>query len=284
MQTDTTIRNQSLALTFFVHGLIFLFLLFAVLTTPTPPLSGGEGVIVNIGYMDAASGDEQPTSENTTTDPVVEKVKPVAQTEQTKIATQDLEETATIPVKEKKKPEIIKVKETKPVVKLPEKVKVEEYKPVVDQRAIYKGKANNSKSQGTATSGTGDQGNPDGDPNSNLYGKPGSGNGSGDGNGTGSGVGDGSAPGVSFSLGGRSMVRLPKVNDNSQDQGKVVIDIVVDKYGTVVTATGPGRGSTTTSTNLVRKAKEAAVKTKFSPSPQGVEEQHGTITFVFIVR
>lgn len=80
------------------------------------------------------------------------------------------------------------------------------------------------------------------------------------------------------------MVRLPKVTDTSQDQGKVVIDVVVDKYGTVVTATGPGRGSTTTSTNLVRKAKEAALKTKFSNSPEGVEEQHGTITFVFILR
>ena len=284
MQSDITIRNKSLALTLFVHALIFLFLLYAMLTTPMPPLSGGEGVIVNIGYMDAATGDEQPMSENTTTDPVVEKVKPVTQTEENKIATQETEETTTIPVKEKKKENITKIKETKPVVKLPEKVKVEVYKPVVDPRSLYKGKSNNSVTQGTATNGNGDQGNPNGDPNSNLYGKPGNGNGNGEGNGTGPGTGDGSAPGVSFNLSGRSMVRLPKVTDNSQDQGKIVIDVVVDKDGTVVTATGPGRGSTTTSTNLVRKAKEAALKTKFSSSPQGVEEQHGTITFVFILR
>ena len=105
--------------------------MYAVLTTPVPPFSGGEGVIVNIGYMDAATGEEQPTSENTTTDPVVEKVKPVTQTEQNKIATQETEETTTIPIKEKKKETITKVKETKPVVKLPEKVKVAEYKPVL---------------------------------------------------------------------------------------------------------------------------------------------------------
>ncbi len=284
MQSDITIRNKSLALTLLVHAIIFLILLYAVLTTPVPPLSGGQGVIVNIGYVDAATGEEQPMSENITTDPVVEKVKPVTQTEENKIATQDMEESAVIPVKEKKKEVKTAVKETKPVVKLPEKVKVEVYKPVVDPRALYKGKTSNSKSQGTATNGAGDQGSPTGDPFSHEYGKPGSGNGNGEGNGTGTGTGDGSAPGISFSLSGRSMVRLPKVTDTSQDQGKVVIDVVVDKYGTVVTATGPGRGSTTTSTNLVRKAKEAALKTKFSNSPEGVEEQHGTITFVFILR
>jgi periplasmic protein TonB len=76
----------------------------------------------------------------------------------------------------------------------------------------------------------------------------------------------------------------PKISDQSQEQGKVVVDITVDKTGNVVTAGAPGRGSTTTSTNLVRKAKEAAMKTKFSPSAEGVEEQRGTITFVFILR
>ena len=284
MQSEINIRNKSLALTVLVHLLIFLALLFAVLTTPSPPLSGGEGVIVNIGYVDAATGEEQPLSENITTDPVIEKTKPVTQTEETKLATQELEESESVIIKEKKKDQKTPVKESKPVVKLPEKVKVEMFKPTVDARALYKGKTNNSRSQGTAASGAGDQGSPDGDPLSNKFGKQGSGNGSGEGNGQGSGTGDGSAPGVSFSLSGRSAVRLPKVVDTSQDQGKVVIDIVVDKYGTVVTAIGPGRGSTTTSTNLVRKAKEAALKTKFSSSPEGVEEQHGTITFVFIVR
>lgn len=284
MQSDITIRNKSWALTFIVHGIIFLILLYSILKTPVPPLSGGEGVIVNIGYVDAATGEEQPMSDNTTTEPVPEKVRPITQTEQNKVATQDLEETTTLPVKEKKKAVVAPIKETKPAVKLPEKVKVTEYKPVVDPKALYKGKSNNSKSQGTAVSGTGDQGNPDGDPNSNKYGKPGSGNGSGDGNGTGTGTGDGNGPGVSFSLSGRKPIGLPKVNDNSQEYGKVVIDIVVDKNGRVITATGPARGSNTTSTNLVRKAREGALKTQFNPSPEGVEEQHGTMTFNFIVR
>ncbi len=284
MQSDITIRNKSLALTLLVHGIIFLILLYVVLTTPSPPLSGGEGVIVNIGYVDAATGEEQPMSDNTTTDPEVERVKPITQTEQNKLATQDLEESAVVPIKENKKVVKAPVKKVSPVVSLPEKVKVTEYKPVVDPKSLYKGKTNNSKSQGTATSGTGDQGNPDGDPNSNKYGKSGSGNGSGDGNGTGNGSGDGSGSGVSFSLSGRRPIGLPKVNDNSQEYGKVVIDIVVDKNGKVITATGPARGSNTTSTNLVRKAREGALKTQFNPSPEGVEEQHGTMTFNFIVR
>src|SRR5436189_4261628 len=103
MQSDITIRNKSLALTLLVHAIIFLFLLYAILRTPVPPLSGGEGVIVNIGYVEAATGEEQPMSDNTTTEPVPEKVKPVTQSEQNKVATQDIEETTVIPVKEKKK-------------------------------------------------------------------------------------------------------------------------------------------------------------------------------------
>jgi hypothetical protein len=74
------------------------------------------------------------------------------------------------------------------------------------------------------------------------------------------------------------------VDDRSQEEGKIVIDIIVDKNGNVVRATDGGRGSTLNNATLKRKCKEAALKAKFSSSPAGVEEQKGTITFNFILR
>ena len=76
----------------------------------------------------------------------------------------------------------------------------------------------------------------------------------------------------------------PSLYDNSQETGKVVVSIKVDKYGSVIDAQPGARGSTTTSSTLFRKAKEAAMKARFSPSDKGVEEQVGTVTFVFVMQ
>jgi periplasmic protein TonB len=281
---DISIRKKSMLLTLLIHGVMVLLLFYFVLTTPVPPMGGGEGVLVNIGYVDLASGEIQPMSENISEEPAVQETPPPVKAEEVEVATQDLEDAPVItpPKPAVKKPEI------KPVIKeTPVKVSEAPVKPVVkspDPRALYKGRNTGSTSQGTGTSGTGDQGNPLGDPFSKEYGQPGSGSGSGIGFGTGTGSGSGTGPGISFDLSGRSMVRKPTITDDSQEQGRVVIDVTVDKNGKVLTANGPGRGSTTTSSVLVRKAKEAAMKTHFSPSPAGVEEQRGTMTFNFILR
>ena len=281
---EISVRQKSILLTLLIHAAIFIFLLLIILKTPDPPMGGGEGVLVNIGYMDMASGEIQPMSENTTEDPIVED-QSTPTPEETDVATQDLEEAPTIA---KKDPIKIEKKSTPTVIKDPAPVKKSEPKVVperkADPRALYPGKSNNSTSQGTANSGKGDQGNPLGDPFSNQYGTPGNGNGSGSGNGSGNGSGDGKGPGVSYDLSGRSWSQKPSISDNSQEYGKVVIDVIVDKNGNVTSVSGPGRNSTTTSSVLVKKAKEAAMRAKFSPSSNGVEEQRGTITFNFVLR
>ncbi len=280
---DDTIRSRSIILSVMVHALIFLVLLFTMMTTSIPPFpeaGGSGGVIVNIGYLDEAGGEIQPMSENITEDPSLNKIKQQAQAEEN-YATQDMEESPV--VKEKKE---VKKNEVKPVNTPVNTTKVEKkvVEPVktVDPRAMYKGKANDSKSQGTGT-GEGDQGDPQGDPNSKYYGKNGNGTGVGQGDGEGDGSGSGKG-GVSFSLAGRRMVRTPQINDKSQETGKVVVDITVDKDGSVVAAIPGGRGSTTTSAYLMKLAKDAAMKAKFNPSPEGADIQKGTISFVFLVQ
>jgi protein TonB len=280
-----SVRQKSLLLTLLIHGVIILLLFLAVLTTPNPPLGGGEGVLVNIGYVDMASGEIQPMSENTTQDPSVQEETYQEPVEESPVQTQDLEDA---PVINNPKPKPITTK-PKPVTPNPKPVTsnntpVKPVEKTPDPRALYKGKNTNSSSQGTASSGNGDQGNPLGDPFSKEYGTPGSGNGSGTGFGSGNGSGNGNGPGVSYDLSGRTMVRKPQISDDSQEQGRVVIEVTVDKNGKVLAATGPYRGSTTTSGVLVRKAKEAALKMQFNPSPNGIEEQRGTVTINFILR
>jgi hypothetical protein len=56
----------------------------------------------------------------------------------------------------------------------------------------------------------------------------------------------------------------------------------VNKEGEVISASGPARGSTTTSSNLVNISKEAALKTKFEPS--NIDLQKGTMTFRYFMK
>ncbi len=278
---DDTIRSRSIILSVVVHAVIFLVLLFTVMKTSIPPFpeaGGSGGVIVNIGYLDEAGGLIQPVSENITVDPSVNKVKQQSQPEEN-YATQDMEESPIVKENKDVKKDVKKVTTT-PVTTKVVKTNVEPVK-TVNTKALYQGKNNNSKSQGTGE-GAGDQGDPKGDPNSNYYGK--SGNGTGVGQGDGEGTGSGSGKGVSFSLSGRKMVRTPQINDRSQETGKVVVDITVDKDGNVVAAIPGGRGSTTTSAYLMRLAKDDAMKAKFNPSPEGADIQKGTISFVFLVQ
>lgn len=276
---NANIRSRSMILSVAVHAGLFLVLLFTMLKTQIPPFpetGGSGGVIVNIGTFDEASGDVQPMAEVISKDPVIQKVPPATAPEED-IATQDLEEVNIPPAK---KVDVKKdVKPTKTEVK--NTTKPAEPVKTVNPSAIYQGKTTASKSQGTG-SGSGDQGDKNGDPFSKYTGK--NGNGTGTGGGEGTGIGNGTGKGISFSLSGRKLIRTPQITDHSQETGKVVVDITVDKDGNVETAIPGGRGSTTTSAYLFRLAKEAAMKAKFNPSPEGADIQKGTISFVFLVQ
>lgn len=269
---------KALAGTLFFHAVILLIFVLMVFTNPDPPMfSDNAGVEVNFGYMEDGMGEVQPEPDKDlmTTTPQKEKQEEVKQ-EEKELITQDVEEAPEIMKKEVPKKE---VKKNTVIVEKPKKEQPKQ--PVVDQSALYKPKKKGGEGE---TGKPGDQGIEEGSLLSKTHGNNMGTGDHGDGTGKDGNGGNGDGTGVSFTLADRSMRLAPRLTDQSQEQGKVVIDITVDKQGNVVTASGPGRGSTTSSANLVRKAKEAAMKSKFSPSPQGVEEQRGTITFVFILR
>ncbi len=272
-------QYRSLFLTLLIHAGLFIMLMFLYITSQNPPWEeglaggGGGGSFVEFGTLEFNDAPQvTPQTQETTVN------------KDDEIITSDIEETVTINQPEKKKdPKPDKKKDikptTKPVIKEPILAKVEERK--ADPRSLYPGKKGSAGSPtGTQPgNGTGGTGNGNGGGNGD-----GTGTGSGGGSGTGSGGGNGDGAGIGFDLTGRNFRSLPKLEDRSQEQGRVVIEIIVDKSGNVLRADGPARGSTITNASLVRKSIEAARKAKFSPSPQGVEEQKGSITFNFILR
>ncbi|NTW32509.1 MAG: energy transducer TonB [Bacteroidetes bacterium] len=262
MTADVENTNRGLAAvyTFAFHLLVLLFIFFFIFKTPIPPypeFGGGSGLEVNFGNSDQGLGD------NLSEQLIPIETKTISSDNNDNVITQDQEETTTISSKDKK------VK-TKNVIQIND--------PVVNKGALYskKSKAN----QGIA-GGVGNQGKENGDVNSSNYkGNGGSGGGPGKGNGT--GIGDGNGPGTSYNLSGRKITVLPKPAYNSDEQGKVVVAITVDKTGKVITAVAGAKGTTITDKTLLRQSEQAALKAKFDAKSDAAIEQKGTITYVFI--
>lgn len=271
LENEKKQRVKSILITAAIHALLILLLVFLKMMAPVPPPEEEE-ILINFGTSDQGMGTVQP--EETTTDKNTQKSNALEneqprETQSAKdvqpVKTQDTEEAPKIK-KEKTKIEI--KKESPKPVEQPEKVE----EPKVNPKALYKGKSKTSGQGKPGNEGetgkTGDQGAPEGDPNATSH--------------TGTGLG---TSGMHLSLAGRGWRIKPSIDDRSQETGKVVITIKVDKDGNVISATGPSKGSTTQNLGLYQKSKEAALKAKFSPckSSDCPEEQSGTITFTFKV-
>lgn len=81
----------------------------------------------------------------------------------------------------------------------------------------------------------------------------------------------------------RTLISIPPVMTDSEVEGIVVVEIVVDEKGQVIKAKPGLRGTTTTNSILWAKARMAALHLKFSESP-GTKEQIGTYSFIFTLR
>lgn len=244
--------------TLIFHAVVIL-LLFLLGFTTALPLPGEEGVEVSLGTSDDGFGDIQPEKPA-----AIESSAPQPKTVEVKeeIVTQDIEDA----------PSVETVKETnEKTEKVVEKVVKEPVKeePKVNPAALYKGKSTTTTEQGSEgiTGNEGDQGKPTGSIDSKNYlGK--------------GGFGDG----LSYSLAGREPKYLPKPSTDFKENGTVVVQITVNKYGKVVNAVATDKGSNTTDTKLRRLAEEAAKKAVFNAKTDAAELQRGTITYHFVVK
>lgn len=89
--------------------------------------------------------------------------------------------------------------------------------------------------------------------------------------------------GISFTLTGRKASSLPKPQYTVQKEGKVVVEIFVDRNGNVVDAIPGKKGSTTTDAQLYEEARKAALKAKFDSNPNAPDRQKGEITYIFLL-
>ena len=91
----------------------------------------------------------------------------------------------------------------------------------------------------------------------------------------------------SWSLGGRYLVgkdHLDEPSNNSNKEGRVVVEIVVNQAGKVIQAKASAHGSTVQDAALWKAAEEAAMKTTFNVNYNAQAAQTGTITYIFKLR
>ena len=251
-KTNKVNKRNGIVGTFLFHSFLILSFFFLGLKYQDPP-PNEEGISINFGFMEDGMGnsEDQIQKEKKQVIKETEKIKQVENT--TKNITQTTSET--INIKEGNKEEKTKKEIEEDVDK-----EIEEKKPEINKKALYTGKK--KKSEGKKKQ-QGNQGNIEGEKNSKIY------------NSEGIGI-DGS----NYQLGGRVAINKVKPK-NFQNEGTVVVIITVDRNGNVINAIAGAKGSTTLNKQLLNKAKNAALKTKFSAKESAPNNQQGRIIYYF---
>ena len=267
------------------------------------PTEEEEGVLVNFGDSEQGYGQVEPrpaVAQNIPTPPPTpseptpaqESSPEPQQTGEEEVVNQDFEESAVIEQKKKKKREEDELKRRQEELKRQqeleqqrlaeeqrrkeeeERKRIEEEQRQQQQRQATNARAANAFAAGRNasggntgegnTTGNGNQGSPNGDINSTNR------------------VGNGGGNGINFSLAGRSFgTKPPKPEDKGKTDGKVVVEIRVDRSGKVIGATPGKAGTTITDANVREACRKAALEAKFNSDPNAPEVQIGTITYIF---
>ena len=285
-------RNSAKITTLIV--MILVLLLFVVGTPPymDPPLE--YGVAVNFGTSDVGSGEVQPLEpiksepKEVVTEPVVKETKVEETKAEPKKSEQPAEKVLTadnaeaIAMKKQKEAADAKAKadaNAKAEVERAEKAKEAAEAKKRQEEADKKAKLDAliggvKKSDGKASGGEGDDNKPgdkgqlDGDPYAPSYfGQPGTGSG-------GSGTG--------YGLRGRGKPENGKVVPDCYEEGRVVVEIHVNRDGRVVNAI-PGKKGTTGNICLYEAARKTALTYKWPADPKAPSTQIGFVKIDFSV-
>ncbi|SHJ81766.1 energy transducer TonB [Pseudozobellia thermophila] len=307
---DTRHKKKSFTLTTLLLSVLLLVMFYIGLTYMDPPEENG--ISVNFGTMDFGSGNVQPKeqirSEPLDTPPVEpskqeevveeEVVEEVAEevpeevvaeeAPAEKVLTQENEEAIKIKkaqeakrkaeeaeriaqkkareAEEKKRAEAERIAREKKLAEEKARKEQEAKKKKLDELigGISKSEGNASGSEGDDNR-AGDKGQPGGDPYAtSYYGSPGSGSGTG-----------------GYGLNGRSLVSKGKVKQECNEEGRVVVKIVVDRNGNVVSATPGVKGTTNNHPCLLEPAKKTAFKHKWNLDSNAPSQQVGFVVVNF---
>ncbi len=251
-----------------------------------------KGILVNFGTDETGSGliEPSPPQSQDETTPVRPDQSTTQPENKNALLTQNIDKESpavkkvdSLEVKKRKeqteadriKREELKAEKIKKAVADAEKKRVEaEQKRASDIQNRTKNALANSKNSNTnstsegITGGSGNQGVPTGSVDSQVHG-PGGGTGN---------------SGISYDLQGRGFRLLPNPRYEYQGEGKVVVEVSVDRSGKVTKAVAGRPGSTTLDGYLLTEAQKAAMKATFEPKPTAPLIQTGTITYNFILK
>lgn len=282
-------RRKSIILTIITYALLLLLLFFLRFWPPANMKlmggGGGGGIEMNFGDSDFGMGDNSKSEVLNVKDVVKAPTAPTP--EENVISDDNADDNVVVPKNDniKTKPVTVK-KDVKPVV----------VKPKVSQsaNAALSSILGNKGGDGNDTR-NGNKGSANGNLNSNGYygngsgtgtgGGKGSGNGtgtgSGTGTGTGSGNGGGNGSGSGYALGNRKALSKPQPDYTCQEQGRVAVQVTVDRNGNTVSVTAGVQGTTNTAKCLLDQAKIAAMSTKWQADSNAPETQVGKIIYTF---
>ncbi len=298
-QQEEKHKKKAMTISIIVHISLIILALIPILTFPDPP-PGQEGILVNLGLPDEGEGSEnagpatpaQPEVQEPVEEEVIEEPEPTpappktapepAPKQKDVVKTEDPSEVALRKQKQKEEAERRQKEREETERKRKEQEAAEKKRKAEEaerqrkaaEEARKKAEADKLKDQigglfgdgkGKGNTGKpGNQGDPNGDPDAKKL----------EGISTGSGM-------VGGGLGNRGGGG-PKITDNSQKEGTVVVRVCVDRNGRVTSAEFTQKGSSTGDATLKRLAVNNAKQWKFSGG--SVDKQCGTITYRFKVR
>lgn len=249
-QTERTNKIKSGVITTVITGVLGVFMLIVGFKPPDPPMTEGEGLLVDFGTDLTGLGELEPDA------PMGGNV-PVSSPDDNPAITQNTEQTISLPEKKNTtKPNTTSTTSTTTTNTINKD-------DLFDPGKINNKGQNGTNSEGNSTYG-GNQGTANGDTNGSY--------------GPGSGVGTG---GYGLDLVGRSMTVKPSLSLEHSETGDVRIKIYVDRNGKVTKAEYERSGSTITDNYLITQAKNAALKTHYNVKADAPEIQVGYLTFHF---
>lgn len=288
---DTRHKKKSFWLTTILLSLFVLLLFYIGLTYMDPPIENG--ITVNFGYVDYGKGPAPPqpkaqpqpveeeeleeAPEEQEPEPVEEQEETVTEKESEELLTQESEESIKIKQQdaEKRKAEEAARKAREEAERLERERLAAEEKARQEREAKKKqldelmGGLNNAEGAEANAEGddqgVGDKGQPDGDPYANTYyGSPGAGSGTG-----------------GYGLSGRSLANRGKVQQECNEEGRVVVRIVVDRSGKVIDAQAGVRGTTNNHPCLLEPARKTAFLHKWNSDSKAPSQQIGFVVVNF---
>ncbi|MEN1784469.1 MAG: cell envelope integrity protein TolA [Bacteroidota bacterium] len=280
---DTRHQKKSFSLTTFLLSALVLVLFYIGFTYMDPPEE--KGIAVNLGTMDFGSGNRQPLQ------PI--RSEPMDIPRPTEEAPQEEVEQETVPEEtapSTKAPEKLLTQDNAESIRMQQQQKAKrEAQARAEREARQKQEAQRrkkaeqdakrkkldalmggiGKSKGTASGSEGndnrpgDKGNPLGNPYAtSYYGSPGNGSGG-------------------YGLNGRSLVNKGTVQQQCNEDGRVVVRIVVDRNGKVIKATPGVKGTTNNAPCLLEPARKTAFMHRWNVDSKAPSQQIGFVVVNF---